>query len=318
MLSTYTTRKSGYGWCRCALAEIAIHTAMQAAASKTLSGMITLYQTGMKKAKHTVLLLSLAIAGCRTQIAPASPTPDLASLRLLTDSATAPLLRDLVDHYHPSGVLISWDIEVAEAPTIVNWLRAANSTFALTSFLPNDAIAQHKLWVTPVGQDAVAFIVNMANPVATLSAAELRAILQGRVTNWNQLGGADLPISVVARQVESSTGALVQSMVLGERRTTLNARLAAANDDMLDLVRSIPGAIGYISMGYVDASIRVVPLDGVLPTPQTVSANQYPIRAPILVAGKQPPNDDAYRAFFAWVQSPDGQAIVRRHYGGLP
>lgn len=290
---------------------------MQAAASKTLSGVITLYQTGMKKAKHTLLLLSLAIVGCRTQIAPASPTPDLTSLRLLTDSSTAPLLRDLVDHYRPNGVLISWDIEVAEAPTIVNWLRAANSTFALTSFLPNETITQNKLWVTPIGQDAVAFIVNTANPVAALSAAELRAILQGRITNWNQLGGTDMPITVVARQPESSTGALVQSMVLGERRITLNARLAVANDDVLDLVRSIPGALGYISMGYADASIRVVPLDGVLPTPQTVSANQYPIRAPILVAGKQAPNSDHYRDFFAWVQSPEGQAIVRQHYGGL-
>ncbi|MBX3085195.1 MAG: substrate-binding domain-containing protein [Anaerolineae bacterium] len=290
---------------------------MQAAASKTLSGMITLYQSGLKKAKHTILLLSLAIAGCRTQIAPASPTPDLASLRLLTDSATAPLLRDLVNHYHPSGVLISWDIEVAEAPTIVNWLKAANSSFALTSFLSNEAIAQNNLWVTPVGQDAVAFIVNTANPVAALSAAELRAILQGRISNWNQLGGADLPITVVARQAESSTGALVQSMVLGERRTTLNARLAAANEDVLELVRSLPGALGYVSMGYVDSSIRVIPLDGIPPTPRTVSANQYPIRAPMLFVGRRPPNDDYYRAFFAWVQSPEGQAIVRQHYGGL-
>src|SRR5689334_4910391 len=115
----YTVRGSVCVWRRCTLAEIAIHTAMQAAASKTLSGMITLYQSGLKKAKHTLLVLSLALVGCRTQLAPASPTPELASLRLLTDSATAPLLRDLVSHYHPTGVLISWDIQVAEAPTLV-------------------------------------------------------------------------------------------------------------------------------------------------------------------------------------------------------
>jgi ABC-type phosphate transport system substrate-binding protein len=70
-------------------------------------------------------------------------------------------------------------------------------------------------------------------------------------------------------------------------------------------------------MGYVDSSVRVVPLDGIPPTPQNVSSNQYPIRGPMLFAGMQPPNDDYYRAFFAWVQSPDGQAIVRQHYGGL-
>ncbi len=86
---------------------------------------------------------------------------------------------------------------------------------------------------------------------------------------------------------------------------------------MVEIVASDPGAIGYISMGYLDSTVRAVPLDSVLPTPDTVTAHQYPVSTPIVFVGLREPGSDAYREFFAWVQSPDGQAIVKRHYGGL-
>jgi ABC-type phosphate transport system substrate-binding protein len=64
--------------------------------------------------------------------------------------------------------------------------------------------------------------------------------------------------------------------------------------------------------------VRALAIEGVLPTPDTLTAAQYPIRAPVQFVGLSAPGDDAYRAFFAWVQSPAGQAVVRLHYGGLP
>lgn len=299
------------------MAEEAIQTIIHTAAARSLSGLVTLYQSGLKKAKHTILVLSLALSGCRTQVAPASPTPEITSLRLFTDRATAPLLRDLVSHYRPANVIISWDIHESDPPAILDWLKSDDSTYALTSWLPPAAWAPGGLWATPVGQDAVAFVVNPATPISTLSAAQLRAILQGRVSNWLALGGENVPLTVIARPPESAAAQLVQTMVLGERSTTLNARLATTDAAVVALVGSIPGAFGYISVGYVDDTVRAVPLDNIPPLPVTITANQYPIRAPILFTGKQPPGDDAYRAFFAWVQSEAGQRIVRQHYGAL-
>jgi phosphate transport system substrate-binding protein len=93
--------------------------------------------------------------------------------------------------------------------------------------------------------------------------------------------------------------------------------LAATSQAVIDIVSADPGAIGYVSMGYLSSQVRAVRLDGVVPTPETVTTGQYPLRTPILFAGLHVPGDDAYRAFFAWVQSQEGQAIVRRHYGAL-
>jgi phosphate transport system substrate-binding protein len=264
-------------------------------------------------AKRTIVILSLALAGCSNTVAP--PTTDIVSLKLLTDNATRPLLHDLSTSYHPNGINLAWDIQVGDARSILDWLKNAEAPYALTDYLPTGI--DNSWWITPVGQDGIAIIINPTNPIASLSASQLRSILQGRIDNWKMLGGADVPVTVVARNERSSAAAVIQAVVLGQRQTTRTARLATTNEAVIQIVANDPGAIGYVSMGYLDSSVRTVPLDGIAITPDTVTSRQYAISTPIVFIGLTAPANDAYRAFFAWIQSPDGQAIVRRHYGAL-
>jgi hypothetical protein len=263
-------------------------------------------------AKRTIVILSLALAGCRGQVLPASPTPDVVAIRLLADSSTSPLLQDLSQSYRPPGLLITWDIQVGEVSTVLGWLKSAQAPYALVDYSP---AIDSALWATPVGQDGIAIIVHPGNPVANLTAAQLRQIFQGNVANWQSLGGASLPVTIVVQSEGTSAAALIQSMVLGDRRVTRGARLATTSQGVIDIVRADPGAIGYVSMGYLTSSVRAVSLDGIALTPETVSASQYPLRTPILFVGLRAPENDAYRAFVVWAQSPDGQAVVRRRYG---
>mgnify|MGYP005846083361 CR=1 FL=1 len=274
----------------------------------------------IKDAKRTLVILSLALAGCRGPLPVASPTPETLSLRLLADNATAPLLRDLVSHYRPENALIAWDIQVGESGTLLSWLRSSEVPYALVGYLSPEleSSVDGSLWRTPIGVQGVAFIVHPANAISGLTAAQLRGILQGRITNWSELGGAPLPLTVIARDGRSSDAALVQAMILGERRTTRTARLATTGQAVVDLVSANPGAIGYVSTGYLQSSVRAVAVEGTLPLPENLSSEQYPLRAPIVFVGLEAPGNDAYRQFFAWAQSPAGQAIVRQRYGGLP
>ena len=277
-----------------------------------------------KGAKRTLVILSLALAGCRGPINP-TPTTDAVALRFLADSATSPLLHDLANSYRPGGLRLTWDIETAETYTVLDWLKAGEAPYALLDYLPggfgsfgNAAGASgDSLWTTPVGQDGIAIVVNPANPVANLSASQLRMLFQGNVANWQEIGGLSQAVTVVAYPERSSQSAVMQAVVLGDRRMTQSALLALTSQAVIDKVSTSAGAVGYVSVGYVNGRVRAVPLDGVLPTPESMTAQRYPLSTPILFAGLHEPGDDAYRAFFAWVQSPDGQAIVRQHYGGL-
>lgn len=291
--------------------------AIPRAYTRPLTRLITLYNGGIRLAKRTLLIVSLAISGCRSQLTPASPTPEIGRLRLLTDSATAPLLRDLVSHYRPAHLLISWDINVVEPPAMRQLLESGRADFAITSFVPRDALESGTLWATPLGEDAISIVVNPANLLSALTAADVRAIWQGRLSDWSAFGGESLPIIVVTQPPESTSARTFRAFVLADRQITPSARLAPHDAAVIDIVATTPGAIGYVSMGYADDRVKALALDGVLPSPQTVGAGQYPLRSPILIVGRAAPADDEYRDFFAWAQSPEGQAIVSRKYGSL-
>lgn len=268
------------------------------------------------EARRTIIILSLALASCRGPSVPVSPSPEIVSLRLLADSATSPLLQDLISTYRRPGVEIVQNLQTGEIGTIVEWLKNQDVPYALVDYVPDQGLDK-VFWSTPVGEDGIAIVVHPSNPIADLTAAQLRTIWQGRAANWNLLGGPDLPLTVVARDETSSAAAVIQSMVLGDRRVTRAARLATTSQAVIDIVSADPGAIGYVSMGYLSSRVRALPLDGILPTPETVTSGQYPLRTPIVFVGLHEPGDDNYRAFFAWAQSQAGQAIVRHRYGSL-
>jgi phosphate transport system substrate-binding protein len=283
-------------------------------------GVSVFFTTSWRSARRTLVALSLALVGCRASLPSASPTPETISLRLLADSASTPLLRDLAYSFRQSGDFVTWDILTLEPRLALAELARGEIPFAILSYLPNPRLVEENgsLWATPIGQLGIALIVHPSNLISNLTAAQTRALLRGQVRNWAELGGADRPVQVIARPAESSEAAIVQALLLGNQPVTRTARLAPTSQSVLDLVRADPNSIGYVSTGYLQEGVRVVAFDGILPTPEALTVGSYALRSPILAVGNAEPADDLYRAFFAWIQSPEGQRLVRRQHGGLP
>jgi phosphate transport system substrate-binding protein len=76
------------------------------------------------------------------------------------------------------------------------------------------------------------------------------------------------------------------------------------------------GGIGYVSMSYLNSSVRAVPVNSIAPTLEEVYNNSYPLRSTLYMVGLDEPEGD-YRAFIGWVQSPDGQTVVGQQYAPL-
>jgi phosphate transport system substrate-binding protein len=172
------------------------------------------------------------------------------------------------------------------------------------------------LWAAPIGQDGIAIIVHPDVDVTGLSVDELRAVYQGRITRWEELGGSEGSIVVFTREQGSGTRAGFERLVMGRRTTTPNARIAASSQQVITTVARTHGAIGYISMGYLDSTTDVLRIDDVLPTSVTVFDNVYPLRTTLYVVGLQEP-EDQYRQFIGWIQSPEGQVVVAQRYAPL-
>jgi ABC-type phosphate transport system substrate-binding protein len=276
----------------------------------------------MRRAKHTIIILGLALASCRGPMAVPTATPQTYTVHILATTATYPLLQDLAAGYDRPGTLLAVNSAVVDWATIYNRLLAGEVPFALTTYIPAGA----NLWAAPIAQDGIAIIAHIANPVPALTVDDLRLIFQGQVVTWAAMGGDDQPVTVVSRESGADTRLAFEALVMNRQPVTLNARLALSSESMVEIVAETPGAIGYVSMTWTaaDSRVRVVPVwaasgDAQLPTPETVSANAYPLRTPVLIVGLEAPAPDTiYYDWFAWMQSDPGQQIVAQHYGTLP
>lgn len=130
-----------------------------------------------------------------------------------------------------------------------------------------------------VGNIAIRFIVNPANPVKSLTEAQLKDILTGKIANWKQVGGADQPILVVAEVAGFGTRTNVVTTFLGGSDITAQARLVQALVQVAQVVAQAPTAIGYGNAGSITPAVTVI--------------SGHEVKQPIGFATKGAPSADA-------------------------
>ncbi len=101
-----------------------------------------------------------------------------------------------------------------------------------------------------VAVDGIAIITHASNSVTTLTTAQLRGIYNGTITNWNQVGGPDLAITLYGRQTTSGTYAYFKEHVLQNGNYSANMQMMTGNAAIVDAVMGDSGGVGYVGIGY--------------------------------------------------------------------
>jgi len=273
----------------------------------------------MGSTRRTLAAVAFTLVSCSSQILPAAtPTTHVTALRLYATTPTIPLIHNLTTTYTRLNPLITFEITTGDYDAMVQEVMRDDSAYLVTNHLD----AQSSLWAAPMGQDGIAVIVHPDNDISALTSAQLRDIYQGWTSNWGDLGGKQGDIVVISREDGSGTRAEFESLVMGSRSTTSNAQVAPSSAAVVLSVARQPSSIGYVSMSYVNNSVRSLTIDSAAPTLENVYNNIYPLRSILYIAGQHEPTDTDgleahYRAFIAWVQSPEGQALVARGYAPL-
>lgn len=164
---------------------------------------------------------------------------------------------------------------------------------------------------TLIGKDAIGVVVNADNPVKALSAAQLRDIFTGKVTNWSQLGGPDLKIKPLIVKQGSATRSVFQAAIMGGAEYA-GAEVVAPDAKIIGETARDKGAIGQISFSFLQGAsgITAVDVDG---QKAAVTNTAYPITRPLYLTTKGAPAGDA-KAFVDWAVSPAGQEIVKKSF----
>jgi len=115
--------------------------------------------------------------------------------------------------------------------------------------------------VANVGTIGISFITNAANPVKSLTEAQLKDIFTGKITSWKDVGGADKPILVVAEAAGFGTRSNIVASFLGGAEITDKARIMQSLAQVGQVVGQAPDAIGYGNAASIKAAgaVAVVP-----------------------------------------------------------
>lgn len=171
------------------------------------------------------------------------------------------------------------------------------------------AAREKNLQAFPIARDALTIIVHPDNPVLNLTADQLRLIYTGKLTTWQQLGGPDLTIIPISRDVSSGSFEVFNHSILDTLPVTSAALVLASNNAVATTVSYTPGAIGYVGYGYADDQVKIITLNGIRPQAESIISGDYPLSRQLYIYTPEEPEQLA-SDFLAFLLSEEGQSIV--------
>lgn len=165
-----------------------------------------------------------------------------------------------------------------------------------------------------VAKDGVSVYVNLANPVKSISMQQLKGIYTGKVRNWKEVGGPDLPITVYSRENNSGTYVFFKEHVLDKEDYTPSAQNLPGTASVVNAISRDKSGIGYGGVAYTKGA-RDLPVIGknggpaYPPTREMILSGKYPLARDLYLYTVGEPSGEA-KKFIQWTLSAAGQKVV--------
>lgn len=231
---------------------------------------------------HTLLLLVLSMVTPRQSHADIETNSSLGSLEIRGSGAMGQLARTIAEQFmaeHPGTIVTVQTCGANQGikALIVGTCQIAMGTNEIPEELEKLARANNvKLKRTDVYRDAIAVIVNPANPIRSLTLKQIRDIFRGAVTNWQEVGGSDAPIEVLTPHATSAAYEVFKRRVLGDE--SVITPKAAVIDSRQVKERLSVTSITYVGLSQAaNLGLPEMTVDGVSPSTATVQSGKYPI-----------------------------------------
>lgn len=163
---------------------------------------------------------------------------------------------------------------------------------------------------TTFALDGIAIVVNTENTVEDLSLEQISKLATGEITNWSEVGGPDAPVVLIGREAGSGTRDGFESIVGVEDKCAYEQELTSTGA-VLAGVAANPNAFGYVSLASVDDTVKMVTVDGVTASEETVKDGSYKIQRPFVFVTKDGEELSAQaQAFYDFALSEDAAELI--------
>ncbi|MBI4681774.1 MAG: substrate-binding domain-containing protein [Nitrospirae bacterium] len=174
-----------------------------------------------------------------------------------------------------------------------------------------------------VAWDALVFIVHKSNPLDNMSLVDARAIYAGKITNWNQLKGADAPVKIFISRPHAGHGlsgieTSTKEMILEgksplEMPNTVSLASTGIVEQMVEKTFEGFGISGFSSAR--KRAVKMLKLDSVYPDKKNIASGKYPLKRPLFLLIPKNPKPET-RTFIDFALSKQGQELISS-YGAV-
>jgi phosphate transport system substrate-binding protein len=221
---------------------------------------------------------SMVVVAAALAAALAAPTAAMAlsgSLKLSGSTTVQPVAQLLANAYHAKNPSVKVTVAGGGSGVGIADVSAGRVNIGMSS--ADLTAAQKSLGLVPyaIARDALTIIVNKGNGVSKLTAAQVRGIFTGSITNWKQVGGANATIIACGREASSGTYTYLKSVLLNNQNQSSRVKTYSSNGLVRNAVHTNKYAVGYVGMAYADSTVKGLALNGVLPTRANAYSGKY-------------------------------------------
>lgn len=195
----------------------------------------------------------------------------------------------------------------------------------LFAFAPSDKQLEYaksqgvELQLIPIGKEAFVFFVNEFNVVKGLSIEQIRSIYSGEITNWQEVGGLDMPIMAFQRPKNSGSQTALEELMAGKELMEPPVKMVLYS--MMDIMNKVAdydnskNSLGYSFRFYATEMVKMpvnfLDINGVEPSLENIKNGNYSLTKEfyIITTSKKSPNVEK---FIEWILSPQGQELVEK------
>ena len=173
-----------------------------------------------------------------------------------------------------------------------------------------------------IAEDGIVVVVSKENPMDSISLTQLRDTYTGKITKWNELVGDE--------KKELYTGKIIIPITYNNydlalldvfEHDVINTPVKGYYGDNVVYVSTVGESkgrskgkynLGYVNSMNTDDDLKILKLNGIRLTLDSLSSNLYPLKVPIKMYYKKE-DKEGLKEFIKYVTNDDGKKIVRKH-----